>query len=290
MIVLPLEIVPEPKLRWQRTVGIHVDKAIDDQGQQLMQATAQSVGARADAPAGAMFPAANWGGAQAFVIGSRNEVPSRITLKKGEKRTRLIKELSGKISATVLGRPDPVMVVSNIMKSIGKSVEVDGTKLEILDIGYPDEGKMSIRFALVTPQAAAPVGVLQPRLANGKGKGGFGAPAVMGDKIQVEPAALAAFERAQVELAQVLRAGGPVNAAGVNPQEFSLVDDKGEAFPRIGSSARSEMGPAGVTVQHEYIFDTSKNKSQPSAFTYSVRKPVTVEVPFMLKDVPVEGQ
>jgi RNA polymerase sigma factor (sigma-70 family) len=276
-IVMSLEIVPEPKLRWQRTMAIHIDKAIDDQGQELAQSTPQNAGAKAEVPVNVVMPALNNGGAQAFTMATRNDSSNKISLKKGEKKTKVIKELSGKLTAQMLGRPDPVMVVSNVMKSIGKPVEVDGAKLEILDIGYPEEGKMSIRFALVTPQAAAPAFALQPRAVAGA--------------LRAAPAPpVAAADRRAVEMAQVLRAGAQGGVTGVNRQEFSLVDDKGQAFPRIGSSARSEVGPGGVTMQHEYIFDTSKNKSQPSALTYSMRKPVTVEVPFTLKDVPVEGQ
>jgi RNA polymerase sigma factor (sigma-70 family) len=285
-IVVPLEIVPEPRLRWQRIVGIHVDKAIDDQGQQLVQTAPLNAGAKADAPAGVMFPAANvGGGAQAFVMGPRSDAQSRISLNKGEKKTKVIKELSGKLTASVLSRPDPVMVVSNIMKSIGKSVEVDGAKLEIRDIGYPEEGKISIRFALVTPQAAA--GGFAAAAADGfaLARPAVGVPVVR-PAVPVAPAGVVA-PRA-VNAAQVLRAG--VFPTAATRQEFCLVDEQGAAFPRVGSSASSQAGPEGVTILQEFIFDTSKNKSQPSAFTYSVRKQLTVEVPFMLRDVPVEGQ
>ena len=86
-------------------------------------------------------------------------------------------------------------------------------------------------------------------------------------------------------MAQVV--GGRQLPGGTNQQDFTLFDDKGEVIPRVSTSMRTSTGKAGMAIQYELTFDPAKNKGAPSKLIYSARNPVTVEIPFTLKNVPL---
>src|SRR5207248_3169063 len=108
-MVLPLEIVAEPKLRWQRTVSIQDRQDIDEHGQKLEAV----LGAAAPAPAPApvlVRPPNNPNGGM-FKMSLNREPGPAIRLKKGEKSAHSLREISGTITAQVQDAAQPLVTV-----------------------------------------------------------------------------------------------------------------------------------------------------------------------------------
>src|SRR5262249_55939457 len=150
-ILLALEIAPEPALRWQQTVAVHVSKATDDQGQNLEQVVA-------DSPA----PARPGGGGLGGGFGGRlprlgpgpgvmrgGSEPdagvgvSRIRLKPGAQAATSLKEISGTITARVRGEGRPVITVADVLKSAGKTFKgADSGSIKVNEVSKEESGQV----------------------------------------------------------------------------------------------------------------------------------------------------
>jgi hypothetical protein len=159
-IFLTLEASPEPKVRWQRLVTVKIDKALDDKGQKLTAVDATA------GPGPGVFPGGRGGGIQPGVVimpfpgiwspsGLYQYVP--VKLKKGDKETKSLKELSGTISAVVLDSAEQMLVVDNVMKAAGKTVKgkKDG-ELKITKVEKAKDGNITIEFDMETPAGVVP--------------------------------------------------------------------------------------------------------------------------------------
>src|SRR5260370_28785059 len=102
-----LEVTPEPKLSWQGTTEVRIDKAIDDQGQALFPSLtneasyAESVARRVGN--GVVVMDSETG----RTVTSSREYPVR--LKRADKASRMLKEVTGAVTAPVKA-PPPVLV------------------------------------------------------------------------------------------------------------------------------------------------------------------------------------
>src|SRR5207244_388695 len=109
-----LKVSPEPRIRWQSLVSLRIDKALDDQGQKLTQATEAPVG-----PGGPVPPFGRVGGPGGFGrpvffpnVGTLHQyLPVR--LKKGDKEAKSLKEFAGNITAQVLAEPEIHITADN---------------------------------------------------------------------------------------------------------------------------------------------------------------------------------
>jgi hypothetical protein len=308
-VLLALEITPEPKLQWQQTMAVRVTKALDDQGQELKEITA------AENPgAGPGF-----GGPGGFVAGPAVRPNVRIAwdgmhqyapvrLKKGEKAAKVLKELSGTVTAQLLTAPQAVITADNILKSSGKTFKgVEEGSIKILDVSKGENGTVTVRFELEQPANMMP--------ANG---GGWGVPG--GIQVMPLPAAPRAVPQgalnnaaqAQPAVAQI-RANGGVAAGQIQIQVqgqpaigFAVAGPGGMMVPLAGSNGIALLdgkgNPVPVLVQqqigwrpvqagqknvqeHIFVFQLEKGQSEEMKLVFLGRKQTTIDIPFTLKDV-----
>ena len=144
--LLILEASPEPKLQWQYAQGVRIEKAIDDNGQQL----AQSMAVAQDQGGVEEIQIINGGGGRqviafnkvmadrAVYFGGQRQVPVR--LKAGDKPSKKLKELTGTISAQVRTAPQALLVVEQVMKATGKTIKgKEGGSIKVIDAKREDD-------------------------------------------------------------------------------------------------------------------------------------------------------
>lgn len=180
-LLLPIEVSLEPKLRWRQLVTAQVKKALDDQGQSLEQ-TAPAIGP-APAGIGGAMPAIGGAaggmavpgmpaGAGAGVLRGRavgvggiagwanlgsdgRPRLATLRLKKGMKAAKSLKELSGTVTAHVLGEAKALVIVSDVLKSTGKKVTGDeGGAIHVVTTGKEPNGRFTLHCEVESPAGA----------------------------------------------------------------------------------------------------------------------------------------
>ena len=305
---LGLQVSPEPKIRWQQLVNVRIDKAVDDQGQTLMPGMGGT-------PAG---PAVGIGGGFApqpmiwnagFGYGSLHQtIPVR--LKKGEKPSKSLKELSGTITAAVLAEPETLISADNILKAVGKTFKgKEGGSIKVNAV-EENNGQLRLRVELVQPANVVPANQAG---FGGIGFGGPGGPMIL--PIAPPPVPVPApaplppakpllprgafqvqgrvvqVQAAPVQIQIQIGGGGAVQinpgmgfVGGNNNGGLVLLDDKGKVIPTIGSGMMGRGGPGGVVWEHHLTFRPQKGQ-QPARLVFKGSKRVNVEIPFQFKNV-----
>ena len=331
-----LQITAEPKLQWQQLISVRVEKAVDDHGQKLPQMmnmgpNANPFGGPMAVPGfapniriggfgGAVPPGGvgfgGFGGFQGmpFGVGGAASQYAVLQLKKGEKASKTLKEISGVITAQVLTPAQPAITVDNIMKMTGKEVKgKDGGRIKVTNVTKAANGQLQVHFEFEGPGNAGnpfggPGGIqIQPALPvpprQGKAPG-----QKQGQVVQV------VAQQAQIQIAQPVKApiaqpapiqiqigvGGAGGAGGIaiarpggwigmaqgGNTGFTLVDAKGNTLQANGFN--QQFRQVGNMFQMEYILTFQLEKGQePAKLVYSVSKAALIDIPFTLKDVTI---
>jgi hypothetical protein len=259
-IALVLEISPEPRLRWQEFRSASIDKTIDDNDQKLAQVAAQG---GAGVPG---TPRAPGGGS--WLPSSNNNLTHHATirLKKGDKETKSLKELTGVVAAQLLGDAEPLVVADNVMKAAGKSFKgkPDG-EMKILSAEKKDDGSFEINFVFELP------------------------PNVTSETQVNVPAPAAAAKKGDAPGA-IIPANAPTTRFAFNG--LTLRDDKGNLLnASITFNWKKAGGFAPGNRRLEYVATykpTGRDPAEPAQLVYTGRRSVTINVPFTLKDVVVK--
>jgi hypothetical protein len=249
-----LEVLPEPRLRWQGIVQVRVDRAVDEHGQLLRQLSTPD------------DPMAQFYGPNTVVLidgGDISNVPSGkhtpVRLKQGQRPSKRLSELEGRVTAKVQTPPQPLMTVENILKAAGRTVHgPNGGSIKVLDVSRQQNGEVKLRVQIASGTAS---GIWVNR--------GF------------------ARRRA------VWAAGGRrmiiTEDSGDQPAPtLALQDAKGHPFAMVGTQHMSVMRnwPAGEIVEEvELVFRPRDNQGAPARFVYSGPRTVAIDIPFKLKDV-----
>jgi hypothetical protein len=276
-LVVVLEVAPEPKVRWQRLVSMKIDRAVDDNKQKLTGVDDPAPGAGPGAlgggglgrvmvlPARAWMPLGAWNAA-----GLYHHVP--VKLKKGARETKSLTELSGTISAQVLDRAEPMLVVDNLMKAAGKSVK--GTRdgeLKIHKVDKTNDGTVTIEFEMEMPADVVPE--TQPD----------GPPAAANQ----QPGAAVGL-RARIML------GGRGALAVSHPNSgLTLQDDKGKPLSAsiMLNWKQGGFAPGGAQARQSYIATYRAGQgmpAEPSKLVFTGRRTVDVNIPFTLRNVSLD--
>jgi hypothetical protein len=152
-VLLALEVSPEPRLCWRKSVAVTVTKATDDRGQALSQAEP----AEAAAPPRAAGPGA--GGFGVGAGGPARPAPRVATarLKKGEKDATSLKEVSGTVTVEVLKEPEANLTLDDVLNAAGKSARgEDGGTLRVIDVTEGQGGEVTVRLTIDPPAGAPP--------------------------------------------------------------------------------------------------------------------------------------
>lgn len=151
-LLIWLEVSPEPRLRWQGMQALRIKKALDDQDQKLSEVAqddpAGAGGFGIALPGGVARPMIKvWRGGP-FMFGM-NTV--QVRLKKGDKESKSLKELSGSITANLLADAKAYVAVENVLKAADKTVKGQaGASIKVLEV-KEDKEQTTIRFELTTP-------------------------------------------------------------------------------------------------------------------------------------------
>jgi hypothetical protein len=321
LILLGLELTPEPKMHILHVVNVKVDKAVDDKDQSLVQSMVPAVNPNVPP----VFPGAAPGAAPAIARLPHGFLFSNITpvyLKKGEKASKSLKELTGVVSAEILAPARPMITVEKIMDAAGKEVKGDaGGRIKVLEVKQDANGQITVKFEMEQPQDVMPANPFGP--VNGP----FGVPGVriMPAPIKLPPGALPpappapkgpgpdfkadppkeappqppqaqpAQIQVQIQVApgappQVIQIGrGGIGAPAFFPNQngVTLEDEKGNSVQVIGSNVNFRREARGNAVlEHIMIFQPEKDQ-KPAKLVFSGSKTVTIDIPFTLKNVPL---
>jgi hypothetical protein len=318
-ILFALDISPEPKITWQRLIGVKLEKAIDDNEQKLGEAPPPNVPGINNGP----FPG---GGvkilpavAPAIVrpnFANNLHQYTPIRLKKGEKASKSIKELTGTIAAEVLAEPKTLISTDDVLKSAGKTFKGDeGGSIKIVSVDKDEKANVvKVIFEFEQPAGfTPPINGLPGGIGGGPVPVPLPAPnpapvplppaAAPGGKIQILPAppngALQAVQAqagqaGQGQVVQVQVQGGGVAIAPIgrpggfgNANGLKLVDDKGKPVEGQNITMQFKAGQPGAPVTPEWVltFPVKKDQTEGGKLTYSASKSVTVDIPFALKDI-----
>src|SRR5262249_29547375 len=145
VLVLPLQITPEPRLAWRKLVEVRLDKALDDNDQALARGSAVISSGSADE------------GVRAVITSPNLHQHTPLALKKGDKESRSLKELSGTVVAEVFAESQPLIVAGNILEAGGKTFTgADKGELKVNKVEKAADGTLTLRFEMLQPAGSLP--------------------------------------------------------------------------------------------------------------------------------------
>jgi hypothetical protein len=301
--VFILEVTPEPKLLWQGSATVRIDKAIDELEQSLAQVALK------DGEQGGVVPGPIPGGLRPAIrirrpISMVGPMKQEITvrLKKGDKESKLLKEAKGIITAQLRAPAETMITVDNILKASGTTVKGDnGGSIKVIEASKDDDGLVKVRVELDYPQGVFPAGQAGGGMVFPGGRGGIRilpapvpaplpAPPIppppgggVNFQLQVGPAPAAP----PVGPARGGFGGGAFVQSG-SVEGLTLVDDKGNTLNPSGTGISVRVGPGGVINREITLqFQMEKDAPAPAKLIFSGSRNVAVDIPFSLKNVPL---
>ncbi len=254
--LLTIEISPEPKMGWQSVLSVRIEKVLDEQGNELK------------APLPYLCEPSDYGDLeQVWAMGGirdvrfdgagqnsnrYTQVPIRLHASKDVKK---LKEVHGFVAAEVLTPMQPLITVEDILNASDKAVPgKGGGSLKVSEVKRDDKGQVTLQVVVEKP--AAPQA--EARAARMRMMWGGGMP------VQAQP--------------------NDVNAVG---KTLSLVDEKGQAFKLVAVENKVLDSETGGTVEYRLTFQPPAGAPKPAKLVYTGQRQTTIDVPFILKDVPL---
>jgi hypothetical protein len=268
-----LEVTAEPRLRPLTLSGEpQLKKAVDDQGQAL--APAPAAAPNPTAPPGVAVPAiAGPWGVNPYnpysTFGAPRQVV-RVRLKPGEKPAKVLKELSGTLTAQVLAPPEVLLKIDNVLKAAGKSVKGEhGGSLEVVSITKEDNGDYRVQVRMENPPAQNVMQMVPVQQA------------LPGGKIVIQ----------QVQVQIQIGGGGAVAINGGTPGNAGtpvLQDKNGKAYQLIAIPSRGMRGINNVfTHELTMVFRANAGQGEPARLVVNGQRTIAVPVAFRLENVPL---
>jgi hypothetical protein len=174
---------------------------------------------------------------------------------KGEKPAKVIKELRGVVSGEIQTPPEPLITVDAILDAKDKVARsAAGSTLTVIEVGKRNDGCYRLQLQLGAPPT---------RLGANGGQ-------VAGVTI--------VNNRAIGEVEEAIEAP---------PTNFALVDSHGKAW-KIKTMASHEVRNTGrYTQEYDLIFEAADGAGEPARLVYRGWRLAVVDVPFVIKDVPI---
>jgi hypothetical protein len=243
-----LDVLPEPALAWDGVIDVRIDRAIDDQDQQLGQAATQ-------------LPAAHLGNDMVFMAngmvitddgsympGPRGQVPVR--LQRGERPSKFLKELAGSVAVRVL-KAEALVTVERLLQAGGQKVRgVDGDSIKVLDITRRPSDRVAVRVQVVSQQ------------------GLFGGNRVV---------------RANGNVI-VIRGGGSFTSASTR---LAVLDAAGKPLPVSPLQRGLNANANGIMEEELELTFTASAQAGDLKLILNGQRAHSLDVPFTLKDVPL---
>jgi hypothetical protein len=254
---ISVNIDVEPRLEWNRLVSLRVDQAIDSLGQKLHQ-PAIYVGDEVPwNPYMAQEVIVVWDGQSEMPVNKMRQ--ASIKLRLGAKPARTIKELRGTLSAEVESAAEPLATVHKVLESAGKTFKgPDGSYVKVVEVRREPSGQYRLKVEVKAPPKKGDL----PEMAN--------------------------FRIVRINR---LRGGVEMPTLQLSAQEaeshgLALLDDKGQPFALTTGEYQRTDDPRVAQV-YTLHYQPRKDQGEPARFVFSGRRTVLIEVPFVLKDVPL---
>jgi hypothetical protein len=240
------------RVQWEGALGVRIDRALDDAGR-LLEPLPASAGLAFYLPgrASVVVNGVPFDPAPDEAEGPAPRlVPVRLR-EWGRPATRL-KELRGHITAEVRTPPQAVVTVDKVLAAAGRTVKgAQGGSVRVLEAARQADGLVRLR-------------------------------------VQVEPLprALSAAAPPSPFNGTVLVNGRPVvGGLLLNSSHFGLLDDKGRPFRVVQALAPSRRGAPAQ--EYELTYQPEDGQGAAAKFVYRDHRTVILDVPFLLKDVPL---
>lgn len=249
-VPINLRIAAEPGIAWERTIAVHVDRAVDENGQVLETAFSADFNPPSD------YTARERRSLQkAWALSSDPETVQRIQLKLGEHRSRSLKEMRGTIIGRVQTPPALLVEVEAVLKSQGRSFSgADGCRLRIAEINRDDAVvKIAVEYEL---------------------------PVVDDVPFPVWPQ-----NQWRMNRLRLARIRGQMES--VPAPHIELQDSAGRAFESARYNEASESDGTRSRYTSTIHFLAKPALGAPARLILIGRRTAAVEVPFTLSDVPL---
>jgi hypothetical protein len=255
--MLVLHISAETRLHVDGAMDVRIERAIDERGRER---TGRPVWPEApdysdDWPRGARVPPQ---------LTNRKHGPVGIRFVHDDDAPKRLRELAGVVTVQAFAA-EPAVEVAKPARTVGQIVRGGGVALSLLSFTrhVGDEIRVTAEVQLpfgtrLDQPVAGPIGL------NGRG-GGFGRNLIW-TTIEPEPAAV----------------------TGTDYQGLSIEDAAGRAFPAaMGATEITGLFQDHYTVHVMAIFRPPVIGAEPARVRLAVQRPTTVDVPFVLRDVPL---
>jgi hypothetical protein len=256
-VAVVLEATPEPRLPWHGAVSVHVERAVDDAGQQLTRTwTDADLTPQPTVPLrvreiarlrGVPLPAA--AGQQQMAV----------VFKKAAKPSKVLKELSGTIQAQVQADPEAIMTVDKVLEAAGQTVKGrEGGSIKVLQVGKEDNGMTVLRVQVENPPDIIPAGLRVKHYAP--------------------------LDSAPIPVPELR--GMPSHGSTFNG--LNLLDDRGNLLPLVSMRTQVQSTNGTDLIWH-YTFTYARDKDQgePARLVLSGSRTASISIPFTLTDVPL---
>jgi hypothetical protein len=252
LLSVVLEIKPEGSVSWEALASVHIDKAIDDQGQTLDPA-GLFVG-KQDLPTTASDETILIVDGEFRWPTNRGQRLMPLQFRKGAKPSKALRELTGTVGAWVRTPVEDLLTLDEPSKSLDKELHgADGAELRITEFATKGQTHQ-LRIEMTPPPPIDSLG-----MANGP--------------IRVVVRGRGAMPQTQVS-----------DRNGTNP--FALVDARGKVIPlRSGQYSPAQNGAAKRI--YTLTYQSDKEQGAPARLVYRGPRNAFVEAPFTLKDVPL---
>jgi hypothetical protein len=287
-IAVPLRVFPEPKLVWQRVVGINVEKALDEHGQDLSAVLVKETPAVPDGAETIMINGANGvvirrvinANGQLIMEESINGSPTGVAnqtvlkLKPGAEPSTKLKELQGVMTAQIRTPTESLVAVDNVMQAPTDLKTGKGDcSLKVSSANQNDDGTYTLNVecrynsGLVAPATDA---MIPPKLL---------VPG--GGPLIANPS-------------EVPRVGNGPNIITMTTAYCGIVltDADGKAFRFVRcTNSRATVSNGLYTRTMTVIFrPAADDQGEPAKMAFYGSQTETVDIPFSLKDVPLAAK
>jgi hypothetical protein len=269
-VSLTLEVKPEPRVGWERLAAVRIDRVVDDKGDELP-------------PPPAVL--GEWrlpeiGDDVMIVWDGRGEVPLApapqlfgMTFPVSDRTGKGLREVRGTVAAWVRTAPEPLIQIDDLAKALDDTRHgADGCRLKVAEC-TAEGGLYKVRIELTPPRSPNVADLIQGRLMR--------------------------LNRRFVEKVTE-------NIDATN-SPFAVANDKGEALALV--SGRCDHDSNGPSRVYTLVYKPSKNEREPTKLAFGTtgkvlvtvfppetgpaklvyrdRRTAFVEVPFVLRDVPL---
>jgi hypothetical protein len=246
--LLSVEVTPEPKMGMQNILSVRVEKMLDEQGNEMKLPLPYIRDAFEFDDEEMMGMRAYSGRMAQGQTNLSKQIPIHV---RGARDVKKIKEIHGAVAAEVLTPTQPLVTIDDILSASGKTeFAAGGGSLKVIDAKRDAKGLVTLK---VVVEKHVPGGV-----------------EAMTNRMRM--------------WGRVYQPQADNNKDTVS-RMLVLKDDKGVAIPLANFSSKP-VDDFGITMEYDLTF-TANDKLTPAKLVYVGQRMTTIDVPFVLKDVPV---